>query len=196
MGGQAQPILLAHVEVGAGYLAAYRPLGRLHPAILEVHQHLALAVLVRLAVPVGEAVVGPIAVHLADGGEEVVHVPLHLVELVALAAVLAPALLPALELVAELPGGDHVLPLDARGAIGLLARQVAAALPVGGHLLAAELDVAAAIEGGGVALIELVQILLGGAKGLGLQGRADERQADEQADTEGEQRAKHEDPWQ
>ncbi|MNE89267.1 hypothetical protein D3C80_1866610 [compost metagenome] len=87
-----------------------------------------------------------------------------------------------------------MLPLDARGAIGLLARQVAAALPVGGHLLAAELDVAAAIEGGGVALIELVQILLGGAKGLGGLGMG--LGTDQQGQAEGNQRAKHEDPWQ
>jgi hypothetical protein len=53
------------------------------------------------------------------------------VELVALAAILATALLPALQLVAELPGGHHVFPFDAGGALGLLARLIAAAGQIG-----------------------------------------------------------------
>ena len=115
------------------------------------------------------------------------HVPLHLVELVALAAVLAAPLLPALELVAELPGRYHVLPLDAGGALGLLARLIAATGQIRAHFLALIVDVAAAVDGGdsGLALVELHQILLGFAKGLGMQGRAEQRQTGQQGQGEG-----------
>ncbi|VXA80174.1 conserved hypothetical protein [Aeromonas salmonicida] len=191
--GEAQPVLLAHIEVGAGDLASYQPFGWLHPALLEVHQHLALAVLIRGAIPVGEAVVGPVAIYLADGGEEVVHVPLHLVELIALAAIFASTLLPALQLMAKFPGGYHVFPLDTGGSFGLLARFITAAGQIRAHFFALIANVAAAVEGGdcGLGLIELDQILLGGAKSLGMKG-----QADQQSQGDREQGTKHEDPWQ
>ncbi|MNC82415.1 hypothetical protein D3C75_1359180 [compost metagenome] len=43
-----------------------------------------------------------------------------------LRALLAPAALPALALMADLPGGYDVLPLDARRALGILAWGIAA----------------------------------------------------------------------
>ncbi|MCY1438951.1 hypothetical protein D9M71_551690 [compost metagenome] len=97
---------------------------------------------------------------------------------VVLGAVLAPALLPALALVADYPGRDYVLPLDALGPLRCLARHVAAALQV--HSIA--LVAATAIELHRMGGIELPGDLLGlieGAGGGGF-GYGGEQQAKQQ----------------
>ncbi|MNN56594.1 hypothetical protein D3C81_1715340 [compost metagenome] len=89
------------------------------------------------------------------------------VHLVMLRALLAPAALPTLALMADLPGGYDVFPLDARRALGILARGIAA----GRQVDLVTLVFAAAIEFGRLRRIELPGDFLGlleGARGVGL----------------------------
>src|SRR5690554_1923844 len=139
---QTQVIALAHVQVDARDGAA-RVLRRHGGALLEVHHERAGAVLVGLLGQHAEAVVAAVAVHLADRRYQVVQVRLGTAEhRIVGGAVPASALLPALALVADHPGGDHMFPFDATGALGILAGLVAAAVQV--HPVA--LVAAAAIE--------------------------------------------------
>ncbi|MNN56426.1 hypothetical protein D3C81_1713550 [compost metagenome] len=78
-------------------------------------------------------------------------------------AVLAAATLPALALVADHPGRHYVLPFDAAGAVGVLARLVATALQID----AIPFVLAAAVEGRLVAGIQLPGDLLGFLEGAG-----------------------------
>lgn len=99
-----------------------------------------------------------------------------LVDLVVARAVLAPAILPALALVADLPGRDDVLPFDARGAVEVLARRVAA----GGQVDLVALVLAAAIKLRGLRRVQLPGDLLGlleGARGVGVGEGGKQQQA-------------------
>src|SRR5690606_14344563 len=175
--GQAQVVALAHVQVGAGNGAA-AVFRRHRRALLEVHHEGTGAVLSGLFAEHAEAVVAAVAIDLADHRHQVVQVGFGLAEDGVLrGALLAPALLPALALMADHPGRDYVFPLDACGAFGLLAWNVAAA----GKVDPIAFEGAAAIEIHRAFGIDRPGDLLGFAKGtwrIGL-GRG-ERQEQQQ----------------
>lgn len=103
-------------------------------------------------------------INLADARHQVVQVGFGALEHIVIArAVLAPTVLPALALVPDLPGRNNMLPLDARGAAGVLAGDITAGLQV--HAVAGVF--AAAIELGGLRRIELPGDFLGFAEGSG-----------------------------
>lgn len=101
-------------------------------------------------------------INLTDARHQVVQVSFGTLEYLVIAgAVLAPASLPTLALMADLPGGNDMLPFNACCAIGILARDVAAGFqvyPVAGVL-------AAAIELRGLRCIERPGNFLGLAEG-------------------------------
>jgi hypothetical protein len=81
-------------------------------------------------------------------------------------AVLASTVLPALALMADLPGWNNVLPLDARGTVGVFAWDVAAGFQVN----AVAGVFAASIELGGLWRVQLPGNLFGFAEGSGRLG--------------------------
>ena len=85
---------------------------------------------------------------------------------VVLAAVLASALLPALALMADLPGRDNVLPLDAFSPLGILARYIAA----GREVDPVAVVLAATIKLRGLPGVELPGDFLGFGEGAGRLG--------------------------
>jgi len=84
-----------------------------------------------------------------------------LIDRVVAGALLAPALLPALALMTDLPGRDNMLPFDAGGAIGVLARYISAGREV--HPVAGVF--APAVELGGLRRIEFPGDFLGFVEG-------------------------------
>ncbi|MNF94258.1 hypothetical protein D3C84_769630 [compost metagenome] len=175
--------MLAHVEIGPGDHAADGRAG--HDLFrLEVDLGQARAVLTRLLRQPAEAEVAAVAIDLADAGHQVVQVGLGLlVGRVVSRTVFSPTLLPALTLMADLPRRDNVLPLDARGALGVFARHIPAGCEV--HLVAGVF--AAAIELGGLRGIQLPGDFLGfveGARGVSLRAhREEQKQQSKTTDT-------------
>lgn len=109
-------------------------------------------------------------INLADARYQVVQVSFSALEDgVGARAVLASAVLPALALMADLPGRDNVLPLDARRPVGVFTRNVAAGFQVDPVTRV----LAAAIELSGLRGVEFPGDFLGfteGTWGLGVGG--------------------------
>lgn len=106
-------------------------------------------------------------INLADARHQVVQVGFGALEhVVVTRAVLAPAILPALTLMPDLPRWNDVLPFDACGAVGVFAWDVATALQI--HTVAGVF--ATAIELGGLWGVELPGDFLGFTEGSGRLG--------------------------
>lgn len=116
-------------------------------------------------------------INLADARHQVVQVGFGTLEhFIVARAVLAPPVLPALALMPDLPGWNNVLPFDARGAVGIFARDVATGFKV--HAITGVF--AAAIELGGLWGVELPGDFLGFAErsgGLGVGGNGKKQAA-------------------
>lgn len=128
--GQAQIILFAHVKVGARNHAANRRSG--HDLFgLEVDLRQARAILARLCRQPAKTEIVAITVNLADAGDQVMKVRFrNFVDRVIAGAVFSTSALPALTLVANLPGWNDVLPLDTGCPGGIFARDVATGFKV------------------------------------------------------------------
>ncbi|CAE1149901.1 protein of unknown function [Serratia sp. Tan611] len=122
--------------------------------MFEVDLHRTLAVLAFTAAPLAVHKVTTVAVYFADRRLQVVQVGFNFAVCGILVAVFTPAVAPALQLVAELPGWHHVFPFDSAGALGIFTRLKAAAVEVGDAFLAVPLNLAAAVEAAGGVLID------------------------------------------
>lgn len=113
-----------------------------------------------------------VAIHLADARHQVVQVGFGpLVDRVLAGAVLAPAILPALALMADLPGRNNVFPFNTCRPVGVFARDIAA----GFQVYPVAVVFAAAIELRGLRFIQFPGDFLGFAEclgGLGLSGNS------------------------
>ena len=94
----------------------------------EIHDHVALTVLCRQAIPFGKSVVGSVSVYFANCRNQVVHVPFHFSEYFVFFAGFTATVLPALTLVTKGPCGHDVFPFDAVGPFLLFADFIAAAV--------------------------------------------------------------------
>jgi hypothetical protein len=130
------PVLAAHVQVVSLVHVERDPrrsathfFARLHTLHLEIDDGLTGAVHRRgLPGPGAIGEIAAVAIDLADRRHQIVEITLGALEdRIGVGAVLAPALLPALALVTQHPGGNHVFPLDASRSCRVLARLVAAA---------------------------------------------------------------------
>ena len=102
-------------------------------------------------------------INLADAGYQVVQVGFSNFEHRVIAgAVFSPATLPALALMADLPGGNDMFPLDTCGTIGIFAWDVAAGFQVD----AVAVVFATAVELGGLGCVEFPGDFFGFAEGL------------------------------
>src|SRR5690606_21973216 len=127
---QAQLVTLAHIQVGAGYGAA-AVFRRHRGALLEIDHERTGAVLAGLFAEHAETVIAAVAIHLADHRHQVMQVGFGLAEYRVLGGVLlASALLPALTLMTDHPHMNHMFPFDSLVALGLLARDIAAAVEI------------------------------------------------------------------
>ncbi|MPN39095.1 hypothetical protein SDC9_186621 [bioreactor metagenome] len=97
-------------------------------------------------VPLAVHEVTAIAIHLTDGGLQVVHVAFHFAIDRIFGAVFPSTFLPALALVAKLPCRNDVFPFDSAGAILVLSHFVAAGVEIDDPLLALPVDFTSAIE--------------------------------------------------
>ena len=113
------------------------------------------------AVPLAVHEVIAVAVHFADRRLQVVQIGFYLAIGGVFVAVLAPAVLPALQLVAELPGRHHVFPLDALRALGVFTHLIATAGEIRDALLALPVDAAAAVKTARRILVNLGRRRLG-----------------------------------
>ena len=98
--------------------------------ILKINFHRTLAVLTFTAVPLAVHKVGTIAIDLTDRWLQVMHVAFHLAIFRVFGAVFAPAVLPALTLMAELPCRHYVLPFNPAGAVLIFTHFIAAGFQI------------------------------------------------------------------
>ena len=122
--------MLAHIEVGARDHAAY---GRARHDFFgfEINLCQARPVLTGLCGQPTKTEVVSITVNLTNAGHQVVQVGFcHFVDRVVTGAIFSSAVLPALALMANLPGGNNVFPFNTRCTIGIFTRDVTAAFKV------------------------------------------------------------------
>src|SRR5690606_16521417 len=134
-----QTVLIPHIKINARHVAAAVVFGFGAPQF-EVHFKITLAVHARFTFEHAKAMVGTVTVQFADRRHQVVQVGLHAPEQrIIFYAVFAPAVLPALALMAKLPGRYHMLPLQPRAALSVFARHIATAAGI--NLLTTEVAV-------------------------------------------------------
>ncbi|BAK12522.1 hypothetical protein PAJ_2442 [Pantoea ananatis AJ13355] len=147
-------ILVAHIEVSPGYRAT-GPFGRLRLLVFKINLHAALTVLFIRTVPLTVGIVTAIAIHFTDCRLQIMQVGFDTAIVGIFAAIFAAAVLPALTLMAELPGGHHVFPLDTCGAVGIFARLVATAVQIRLPLFAVPGNFTATVKAAGRIVINL-----------------------------------------
>src|SRR5690606_2010412 len=131
-----QTVLIAHIKIDTRHIAA-TIIFRLGATQFEVHFKITLTVHARPTLEHAKAIVGTVTVQLAHRRHQVVQVGFHAPEQrIIFYAVFAPAVLPALTLMAKLPGRNYMLPLRPRAALSVFARCVATTAGI--NLLAAE----------------------------------------------------------
>ncbi len=148
LAGKFQLVLVAHIKISAGDCATGAG-GRLGELRFKIHFHGALPVLTFAAVPLAIHKVAAIAIHFANRGLQVMHIAFHFAVDRVFSAVFSPAVLPALALMTELPGGDNVLPLNASGAILVFTHLIAAGLQVYDAFFTLPADLAPAVKAAG-----------------------------------------------
>ena len=128
--GQAQIISFAHVKVGARNHAANRRSG--HDLFgFEVDLRQARAILARLCRQPAKTEIVAITINLANAGDQVMKVRFrNFVNRVIAGAVFSATVLPALTLMANLPGRNDMFPLDACCPVGIFTRDIATGFKV------------------------------------------------------------------
>src|SRR5690606_12456405 len=114
--------------------------------LFEIDLHGALTVLAFATVPLAVHEVSAVAIDLTHGGLQVVHIAVHLAVDRIFCAIFTSTVLPALALVAKLPGRNNVLPAYSAGAILVLADLIAAGSTIHDPLLTLPGHCTAAVE--------------------------------------------------
>lgn len=115
--------------------------------------------------PLAETIIGAVTIDLADSRYQVVKIRFHALELgIIFCAVFTSALLPALALVPQFPGGDDMFPLDTVGPFDLFTHLVTTAVELGYQLFALAADLTTTVKTDMMILVAFLGHFFGGAK--------------------------------